>query len=267
MATASNEQSVLLSLVRSNTENTLVSAFAGKKRISELSGKESLAIVDVVGLWMANLGVINSITDTEIGIIANFIRDNYNFLTIQEIKLAMNLSMTAKLNCDSELYNKSFSAKYVGKILNAYIEYRNSELSDFRNRVEVERQKMADVPPSPKEKMDIAIDFLKNCYKAFSEDNTDTDGFHIVYEFLKKTKRLRGGKEKVDAALKYGEKAAKEFMNTQYKDGMGNIVKGYNQVDKDHLKTRFAKSYIVADFFKNNKFEDFIASITIKEFE
>ena len=48
---------------------------------------------------------------------------------------------------------------------------------------------------------------------------------------------------------------------------MGNIVKGYNQVDKDHLKTRFAKSYIVADFFKNNKFEDFIASITIKEFE
>lgn len=245
----------------------MVSAFAGKKRLQQLSGKESLAIVDVVGLWMANLGVINSISDAEIGIVANFIRDNYSFLTIQEIKLAMNLSMTDKLNCDSELYNKSFSAKYVGKILNAYIEYRNNELTDFRIRVEAERQKRADVPPSPKEKMDIAINFLKDCYKSFSEDNANTDGFHIVYEFLKKTKRLRGGKEKVDAALKYGEKASKEFMNTQYKDGMGNIVKGYNQVDKDHLKTRFAKSYIVADFFKNNKFEDFIASITIKEFE
>jgi len=266
LAIASNEQNRLLSLVRNNTEQLLVAAFAGKQPIYKLSKEESLAIIDVIGLWMANLGVMNSISDMEINMIATFIKDNYNSLTIDEIKKAISLSITNKLNCDSELYNKAFSVKYVAKILEAYIEFKDRELADYRNRLESERMKKSDVPATPKEKMKISIDYFTNSYNDFVENN-NIDYLYVGYEFLKRTKKIKVTQLDVDNAIKNGKEAAKTYMKGKYMDGLGNKIKGYNAVDIEQLQIRCAKSFIVAEFFKRIDFKEFISSFTETDFQ
>lgn len=266
LATLSNEQNKILSLVRNQTEQSLVAAFVGKKSINSLSKQETLSIIDTVGYWMANLGIMNSISEAEINMAASFIMENYGSLTIDEVKKAISLSIIGKLNCEVELYGKSFSPKYIAQVLQAFIEYKNNELSDFRNRLELVRMEESKPQPTAKEKMQISIQYFTEAYSDYKKSNS-MEYLYIGYEFLKRTKRVKVSKKDIDAALKAGKDAAKTYMRDKYMDGLGNRLSGYNAVNIEQLELRCAKSYVVAQFFNSVNFKEFILSFTEKEFQ
>lgn len=69
-------------------------------------------------------------------LIMNFIRQNYNDLSIEDMNLAINLAFSGKLNLqDKDLihYNR-LSGPYLSKILNAYKTYRSKILQEYSRK-------------------------------------------------------------------------------------------------------------------------------------
>lgn len=263
----SQEQSSLFSLVRSKEELELVKAFAGVQRIESMSRQEQIAIFDTIGFWMANLGIMNTISAIEMEFIVNFIIENYSMLTIDEIKKAINLSVTKRLNCEVELYSKSFSTVYVARILEAYIEYRDDSLREYYYRLQQSKVNAADVPKTPAEKMKILIDSLTPFYIEFINDNSKVNYLYSFYDFLKRTKRLKPTKETIEAAKEYGAQCAKNDVKNIYTNEVGDLIKEYQNLNVDIIREKHAKNYLVADFLKNVDFQKFVSEITEKEFE
>lgn len=274
MAIASNEQSRLLSLVRNNQENDLVVAFAGKTAISKLTHKEKLQVIDLVGYWMATLGIMNSISTQEIQMIAMFIIDDYGYLTIDEIKKAINLSIKGKLDCDVELYNKKFSTRYVSKILEAYSDYKYEVLKDYRERLR--HQDELDKEVTPKEKMQICIESLKSSYEDATKPVPNISYLYVHYDYLVNKKHLFGVfREKFGElydkmlleAQEYGAKKAKQIIERDYTNSIGRLMSDFTASMQTSIVEKHTKNYYVYLFFKTTNFEELINSITEKEFE
>ena len=112
-------------------------------------------LIDVVAKWKWMVGVVNnnqSEDDTaqELALLSTFIYNTYNSLKIDEINLAIQLSLSNKLDCDVNTYN-SFSPLYVSRILNAYLEYKRKINSDITERKLIEDNKeMYNVEVTPK---------------------------------------------------------------------------------------------------------------------
>lgn len=266
LAKTSTEQSNLFSLVRSKEELEIVKTFAGIKTIAELTRDEQSNIFDLVGFWMANLGIMNTISTLEIKFIFDFIIENYSMLTIDEIKKAINLSVTKRLDCEVELYGKSFSTSYVARILESYIEYRNDTLREYQYRLKQAEANKADAPKTAAEKMKIFIDSLTSFYIEFVNDNNRVSYLYMFYDFLKRTKRLKATKESIEAAKAYGEKCTDEEVKNLYTNEIGDLIRDFQNVNLDIVREKHAKNYLVAEFLKTLDFQKFVSEITEKEF-
>jgi len=262
-----SKQNSLLSLVRSDSELELIKAFLGKKPINKYNSEELKSVIDLVGYWMANLGVINSITVEEMQMIANFIIDNYGQLTADEIRKAITLSLKDSLDCDVELYNKSFSPRYVGKILSAFIKYKNAELQDYKARMEAEQLKYDYLPATPLQKMEITITYIRDSYNEYKKDKSKIDYLHLCYGYLKKTKRINATKQMISDAMNFGKQQAEVYLQKNFMNALKERLKGYESVDKEQLGIKYAKSYLVAQFFNQVDINRFLDSVTIQEFE
>ena len=267
MAKTSTEQSNLFSLVRSKEELELVKTFAGIQKISELTREEQANIFELVGFWMANLGIMNTISAMEIKFIVDFIIENYSMLTIDEIRKAINLSVTKRLDCEVELYGKSFSSSYVARILESYIEYRNDSLREYQYRLIQAQANKADVPKTAAEKMKILVDSLTSFYIEFVNDNNRVNYLYSFYDFLKRTKRLKATKETIEAAKKYGAQCTENEVKNLYTNEVGDLIKDFQNVNLDIVREKHAKNYLVAEFLKTVDFQKFVSEISEKEFQ
>lgn len=254
-------------MVKSNLELELVEAFLDKKKIKDMSNEEQATIFDTIGWWMTNLGIMNTISPIEMKLIADFIVENYSMLTIEEIKKAINLSITKRLNCDTELYNRSFSNMYVGRILEAYIQFRNDELREFYYRVEKQVQSIEPPKATAVDKKKIMVELLTTLYSDYVKDNTNIGYCYSVYDFLKKTNRLHLTKEIVEASVEYAKITSQKVIKDIYSNSMGELLQQYKNLDKEALKDKYARNYMVSVYFASCDFGKLIQSITEKEFE
>lgn len=262
-----NKPNNLLSLARNNNEIELLKAFLGKKPINQYNEQELPSVIDLVGYWMTNLGVMDTISVQEMQIVANFIIDEFGHLTADEIRKAISLSLKDALDCDTELYNKSFSARYVGKILSAFIKYKNAELKDYRTRMDAEQLKYDYVPATPEQKMQITITYIRDSYFEYMKDKSKVDYLHLCYGYLKKTDRIKASKQMIDDAMKFGELSLNSYMEKNFMNALKERLKGYDGVDKEQIKIKYAKSYLVAQFFNELDMDKFLESVSIQDFQ
>jgi len=68
------------------------------------------------------VGLTDKVDDKDIITLTKFTEEAFPNLTIEDIKLAINLSMKGSLDADIECYG-NFSPLYISKILNAYLKY------------------------------------------------------------------------------------------------------------------------------------------------
>lgn len=251
----------------------MVVLFAGKAAIAKLEPKEKVQVIDLVGYWMASLGIMNSISTQEIQMIARFIIDDYGYLTIDEIKKAINLSIKGKLDCEVELYNKSFSNRYVSKILEAYSDYKYEVLKDYRERL---KQDSLEKEVTPKEKMQIYVEGLKSSYDDIIKPVPNISYLYVHYDYLVNRKNMFGVfREKfgnlydkmLTEAQEYGAKKAKQIIERDYTNSIGKIMSDFTPSMQASIVEKHTKNYYVYLFLKTTNFEELINSITEKEFE
>ena len=198
----------------------------------------------------------------ELVLLANFVKGNYKSITIDEINLAIDLSLTDKLDCDVRTFNV-FSPMYVSRILNAYLSYKRNIVKDVieRKRLKEQTEDM-NRKPSPQERMDGVIDLIKYFYEKFQENGVVDDYFNSVYLFMFKNKLINPSEKTIEESLEYGKDMAR-------KENSDNIFNALTREkpNRELLETRYSRNYIVQKYFKTFGIDKLISEIKISLFE
>lgn len=224
-------------------------------------------LIDVLAKWrwMSGINAYNQ-DENEIGqelaLISKFILSNYSTISLDEISLAIDLSLTDKLNVDVRTFN-TFSPMYVSRILNAYLEYKRRLYNDMMDRKDrANAKKELEKKATPQEKMEAMVDLIHYFYEQYKSEGTINDYFNTLYNYLRRTKRLNPSKEVVEEAMEYGKSMAKEHINSFFGKGIAD-----EKPNKENIEKRFARNYCVQKYFDGVDINEVTSTIKINEFE
>lgn len=255
----------LVEVVKNNHELIFVKSIS-VPNISELGRNISEKLLDTLAKWrwMAGISTHNQSEDDiahELALICKFVMSNYPQITLDEISLAIDLSLTDKLNCDVRTFN-TFSPMYVSRILNAYIEYKRTMYNDLMKRKEsLDLKKEMDREITPEEKMEGMVELIRYFYDKHKSEGIVNDYFNTLYNYLRRTKRLIVGKPMIDDALKYAKVESQKHIKQYFEDSLKT-----QKIDSDAIEKRYARNYCVQVFFNTLDIEKLIASIKVEEF-
>ncbi len=260
----------LTGLVRNNNSKssvTIYDAYVNEKRIKEFKTNNELKpLIDLVGKWRFYVGIKEELTQDELLMNINFIRENFSDLNLFDIKEAIDLSLNGKLQVDVEHY-QSFTPMYISRILTAYKKYRGNIIVKIRKELEaVELNKPKKFTNN--EKLELTKDNLQVLY-----ESKDSDSFYdygsVAYNFIKKNKLVRFTKELVDEAMKFGKNNYTEMKRkSAYKDAVldsENHLKNARE-KQDAMIRNLARNYVVRKWLNGYKPKDwkhFLKNISI----
>lgn len=239
--------------------------FTNQPAIREISTNDELApLIDVIGKWRFYLGIKEEPSKQEMIINTNFVRENFGALRIGDIHEAINLSVAGKLDCDNEAYN-NFSPLYIGRILNAYNEYRNQIIGQVKRQITIQEAKKSS-ELTLEQKTQLWQDSFLSAWKIVSAGGFFEDYGHSWYEYIKKNKLVSNSQELTDSALDYAKKRiAEEKPNAKSLRDFVNEVHT-PRVDEVEMKNRYARFYVVNYWLQNiQKGEEYVHQIKIDD--
>lgn len=252
----------MLSLCQNQSEKEVLNAFYSIiKYESEADYTNKLIDLLTRWRWMSGINSANQDEDEmakELVLMVAFFKRSFSNLNLDEVSLAIDLSLTNKLDVDVRTFN-SFSPMYISKILNAYIQYRNEILLELKRKNERFKEKeMVERKATPQEKMDGIIDLIKYLYDKYKDDGYVDDFFGTLYKFMKRINKMNPSEQTLEEAKQYAKEMAsnkeKGFLNEYY----------YNS---EYLEKRYIMNYCLQKYFKTFGIDGLISSINISQFE
>ena len=234
-----------MDFVKTKGEEDIALAIQNSTMIQNL--KDPNQLLKVITEWRIYIGVPkNEDLSEEFSIMAQFLFENYGFLTLEEIRLAFKLSITRKLE-QVEFYGY-FSPLYVGKVLDSYLYYRKLTMADVIRRKEKDEKEELEIKnrPSAEQQAKNMKEILNQFYKEYQETKEINDVFSIAYNFLRKHDFLKVEKEDIDLALEYGKK--------KYFEKEKKLTDKIVEVERDLEIKRHARNWCVQKYFKNVDF-------------
>ncbi len=235
-----------------NIPKTNVKIYDAYKSLQKIQSYNSNAqmnkLVEVLGQWSFYLGLSEKVSDKELILNAQFIKENFGGLNIFDISEAMKMSATEKLG-NIEHYGK-LSPLFIGKILNAYKSKRsevivtvNQEISKIKTLKEIKK-------PTEEESISNMKIILRTAWETVNiQKQTYLDFGDCVYNFIKKYKLVSVNKKLVGEAMKYAEKQIRnEKHNSSLKSVINNTA--FTKLDAESLKRKKAREFMVNSWLK-----------------
>jgi len=252
--------------IKNNEQLTIAQTFS-EKRISQFNKTDMAELVDLIAKWQIMLGIGSDSTEQELIFICQFIYDNFGSLTLTDINNASNLVVSQKIKLEYTSQRK-ITALYVSKSLNAYIDYKtdlyNEILANKRKYLEkLEDSKVRVLTASEK-----ANDFKNHIiamYKNFEESGWTIDFGDFVYEWMKKLNLIND--KIIPEALAYAETRYIDDKKTPNSFAM-QIKMGLNNIESVKFqKKKYAREYVINNFFQCNDILDIILLIKQEQFK
>jgi|TARA_R110000803_G_scaffold91886_2_gene159363 hypothetical protein len=261
------KQSKSIGLIKSDFSDNKIKiyeAYRGLKKIRDFTSNDELKpLIDLIGKWRYYIGIKEELSQEELFVNLNFIRENFNELNLVDIKQAIDLSIKGDLEVEAEHY-QNFTPLYISKILNAYKVYRGKVIYAIRDKV----SKIENQPKEPtlNEKVEITKTSLESMFSN-REDKRFYDYGGVTYDFIKRNSLLVFSKSLVEEAMEYGKKeSVKEIRKSTYADVIQSSNKNYNNAKekKDSVIRNSARNYVVQKWlnsFSEESFNKFLLTI------
>ncbi len=233
----------------SKTNVGIYDAYKNEKRIESFNTNAQMnRLVELLGQWSFYLGLSEKVSDKELILNAQFIKENFGALNLYDIKEAMKMSATEKLG-DIEHYGK-LSPLFIGKILNAYKSKRSEVIVTINQQVQKINFSKENKKPTEKESITNMKIILQSAWDTVNvEKRTYLDFGDCVYNFIKKYKLVTVNDKLVGEAMKYAEaKIREEKHNSSLKSVINNTA--FKKLDKESLKRKKAREFMVNSWLK-----------------
>ena len=234
------------------------SMFVSKVYEETMKGDKQIAapLLMIITEWRALLGIAKNQNAEEIILVFRFVAENFNFLTVEEIEIAVNLSIMGRFK-DVE-FKGFFSAEYASRVLNAYWYYSKVRLAEAYRRRELHLQAIAEEKnrPTPKQEADSKIEFLTEAYNQWQETGKFRDPFNILYRFFVK-KGFMNPQKYLSEAEVFGKKEGKISYD---KLNENRYIDDGSAVYKKEVES-FTNNGCVNLYFKENSLKSIIDKI------
>ena len=242
-----SKQKSLYDFVENDEQVFLLNART-KSPLVKQSDKEN--VLKAVTMWRAMLGVGKNVEPEELALATNFIHANFGDLSLDEIILAINLSIMEKLH-DCK-FSGLFAPIYISRVLNAYLHYRKINLAEPTRKyqkylLELDEQSKK---PSPEQQVNMMKEIFQGHYEDIKTKEMVNDPFVIAFNFLWKHKNIfdfKISKEDTEEALQFADRQYDSDLQKEYFSLFSKI----NENDRKLCQSRYSKNYIVAKYLKN----------------
>lgn len=118
------EKNQSLALQKQEQKLSVIGEFQQALKSAKISVENDIRIIETLKIIMLKLGIreANLPSNAEKVVLISHIRENYSMHTLMEIKLAFDLAIAGKLECEADHY-ENFSCLYFSKIMKAYREW------------------------------------------------------------------------------------------------------------------------------------------------
>lgn len=257
------------SWVRTDDELSVARTFS-EKRIKDYKSEDMAELVKVMAQWRLLLGVTNDSTETELIVICQFIYDNFGKFTLADIRLAMNWSISGKIDVGF-VTQKNISAFYISKCMQSY-EARKiqlvNEIAYNKQRFESRRDLDTKSDVTPEYKCQVFKEYLISIYESYKDNETFWDTQESIYKWMKSTNQLNPTKEEIDKALIYADvKMRKE----KEERNMETILRGIKPTSADQnpeeKRKKYAREHIVCKKFESTDIIQLLKKVHVSYFK
>lgn len=167
-------------------------------------------LLKIVSKWRLYIGIPKKEVDAELSVATEFIGNTYPHLTLSEIELAFNLSISRKLE-DVEFFGY-FSPLYIGKVLDSYLYWRKMNMADAIRKREKFLQQEAEIRnrPTPEQQCEDTKEIVAEFYKKWQETGEINDPLNICYNLFRKSKMMKLTQTDIDEAMAMAKTVTKK---------------------------------------------------------
>jgi hypothetical protein len=240
------QNSSIGNLIPNTTKSSvkIYDAYKNMQRIEDFNTNLQMnELVEVLGQWSFYLGLSEKVSDKELILNAQFIKENFGALNIYDLQQAVKMSATEKLG-DIQHYGK-LSPLFIAKILNSYKSKRSEIIVNINQEVNKLKNSKPKLPPSQEESITNMKIILKSAWETVNnEQQTYLDFGDCVYNFIKKYKLVSVNKILIGQAMEYAEK---EIRNEKNKSTIKSVIQNtsFTKLDRESIKRKKAREFMV----------------------
>lgn len=251
---------------------------ANQLQLLEKDGKDKL--IDVLAKWVYYLG-LTKLSPEDLVMLEMYIIRSYGHLTLEEIDLAIELSVSGKLDVDTNPYG-NFSPMYVSNIIGAYLRYRNKMMTEIiQRRATVIREQDRQQAAAPHTQCLAMKETIRQCYDEHKNTGEITDFFNVIYNFLRRTNRMVEVYKAKESSFKSTpttfvmyptiteacmDSARKKAAALAQQRGKKHIMSFLDGDDETTIK-KYARNYCVGLYFNAVPLDTLLNEITESEFQ
>lgn len=253
--------------IKSESDYAIALTYSEKK-IGEYNKEDMRGLVDVIAKWRLLLGVTSESSDVELVVITQFVYDNFKWFTLADIKLAMNWTISGKVEV-GYVTQKNISSYYVSRALNAYDEVKREIVQklaadrDKYNRGLIEAEKNKKV--TAEDKANSFKDMVLTCYEAHTKGQKWYDFGDFIFNWLKAINKIDRNPNLIQQAVDYGQR-----MYNEYKKESNHFLKfaaNDTDEDRDKLQKKFGRQFMVKIFFDTHDVKEIVSLINVEYFK
>lgn len=261
----SREQNKLIGNWLQNEEEYQVALTYGEKRIGQFDREDMTKLVETMAQWRILLGVTTDATEHELIIICQFVYDNFKKFTLSDIKLAMNWTISGKVEVGF-VTQKNISSYYISRALNAYEEEKKRIYNKlmYEREKELEKEKQLEQSKvTPQDKANIFKDAILTMYKSYKEGRPVLDFGDFVYRWLVNTSQLSKDSNIINEAIKYGQDM---YLEERKKGGGLNPFANIALDDKIERQKKLSRQFMIMHYFDNHSMPQIVSAIKVEDF-
>jgi len=239
----------------------------------------TLDLIDIITQFRMMMGANKDHTSEQLQLEARYMQSSFGFLTIEDFRLGIQLFLDNKLDIDLPTY-VNFSPLFISHVFNAYVRYRNKTMKEI-NILSDQKLLILDYDIDS-----TRLQGLRECVEAcyqHSQDEFRTERFFnsLVYDMLRKSKRMILDDSVIKRAKKYAEKRfvedraaniAKEKEQKEKRDAkhIGDELKSANPAklykdDRKKAEQIYARDFCLIKYFESIDLKELLDSITIAD--
>lgn len=251
-------------------------AIDGGIEISKFNKRDDEDLINYLGQWRIMIGDPRKQSKESIAVeqllITNKLKELYPFITLPEIKLAADMSITGKLSVAPHLYqNQTFSVLYVTAIINAYLEYKREQLLPVFERFHTSKPEKRFI--TVQQERQLTIDLFKDEYDYLLKNGVIDDPMNLCYRFLRESNRLPVYPKDLEDAKSYGREMAKLFFQKEDGSVKEALAKSQDKTQKGEslsvkkIEDRYSRNFLVQlQFNKLTNIEQLTDTFNLQEF-
>lgn len=262
------QNSLIGDWIKSDTEYAVALTY-GEKQIGDFTREDMTRLVEAMAMWRHHLGVTSDPTEQELIVICQFVYDNFKWFTIKDIKLAMNWSISGRIDVGF-VTQKNISSYYVSRALNAYSESKRRIFNDMMERREnhlARQEAMNPKEPTPLEKANHFREYVVSLHDAVNKGGIFYDPLDMAYNWLKVSGQLNLTKEQIEEAVQHGKAKAMEKRNSKSGTVGALLTKEEEKMSREEIEKKLARQYIVQRYLEDTPLGKIIERIKPEQFK